>query len=173
MADEVIYTIKDAETGEILCRGTCGECAGFLNTDMRQVRALASYERKTNIKTKFSKYRVERHGTPKSGGAVKTNKTCADCGVLMVDVPVMRQRCPECARKHTLEQNRNNMRRARGQSAEVRKPTKQATRDSNCENCIYYRGEYAINACCNYIFDTGEHRPCPPGDECTVKIERQ
>lgn len=41
-----------------------------------------------------------------------------------------------------------------------------------CKGCIHYYGAYAINQCCNYIFDVGHRRPCPPGTECTVKKRR-
>lgn len=34
-----------------------------------------------------------------------------------------------------------------------------------CRDCRYY----AYVACCNYLFDTGKPRPCPPGALCTVR----
>lgn len=44
---------------------------------------------------------------------------------------------------------------------------------NNCDNCVYYK---KINDCeryCSYIFVENHRRPCPPGDECTVKIARK
>lgn len=38
-----------------------------------------------------------------------------------------------------------------------------------CVGCVHYYGYYRDNKCCNYIFDTGHRRPCPPGAACTVK----
>lgn len=34
----------------------------------------------------------------------------------------------------------------------------------NCRNCVYYSTKM-----CGYIDIVGHRRPCPPGDECTVK----
>lgn len=41
--------------------------------------------------------------------------------------------------------------------------------DHPCEGCLHFYGAYKHNRCCNYMFDTGHRRPCPPGDQCTVK----
>jgi hypothetical protein len=38
-----------------------------------------------------------------------------------------------------------------------------------CEGCYHWRGENYNGKSCNYIFDVGRSRPCPPGAECTVK----
>lgn len=35
-----------------------------------------------------------------------------------------------------------------------------------CKGCIYHSNV------CNYLFDTGHRRPCPPGKACTVKTTR-
>jgi hypothetical protein len=40
-----------------------------------------------------------------------------------------------------------------------------------CEGCVYFQGE--ITKMCSYIFVKGKSRPCPPGKDCTVKIERK
>lgn len=40
----------------------------------------------------------------------------------------------------------------------------------NCKGCKYFGGHSEGAKCCNYIFDVGMKRPCPPGDECTVKV---
>ena len=40
-----------------------------------------------------------------------------------------------------------------------------------CEGCVYFFGDYS--KFCNYIFVKGKRRPCPPGKDCTVKIERK
>lgn len=44
--------------------------------------------------------------------------------------------------------------------------------DENCLDCFHYYGYYTVNRCCNYIFDEGHSRPCPPGAACTVKSPR-
>ena len=38
-----------------------------------------------------------------------------------------------------------------------------------CEGCVHFYGAYKHNRCCNYLFDTGNRRPCLPGKDCTVK----
>lgn len=38
-----------------------------------------------------------------------------------------------------------------------------------CAGCRHFRGRFVINRCCNYIFDMGHRRPCPPGSLCTVR----
>lgn len=38
-----------------------------------------------------------------------------------------------------------------------------------CAGCLHFYGDYENNRCCNYIFDVGHRRPCPPGKACTVK----
>ena len=40
---------------------------------------------------------------------------------------------------------------------------------SNCADC-YYKGIVENTPYCAYIFKTDHPRPCPPGDECTVKV---
>lgn len=42
-----------------------------------------------------------------------------------------------------------------------------------CEGCRYFYGFYANTRCCNYIFVTGKKRPCPPGEECTVRKKQE
>ena len=37
-----------------------------------------------------------------------------------------------------------------------------------CEGCLHWYGAYLFARCCNYIFDMGNSRPCPPGRDCTV-----
>lgn len=41
--------------------------------------------------------------------------------------------------------------------------------DHPCEGCVHFYGAYRYNRCCNYLFDTGNRRPCPAGEECTVR----
>lgn len=43
----------------------------------------------------------------------------------------------------------------------------------NCRDCVYFGGGYDESCTCNYIFVRHTHRPCPPGDACTVKILRR
>lgn len=52
-------------------------------------------------------------------------------------------------------------------SMEQRKPKKP------CAGCIHYHAYFRANLCCNYIFNVGHRRPCPPGAECTVKEPRR
>ena len=40
-----------------------------------------------------------------------------------------------------------------------------------CFGCCHWRGEHYNGYTCNYIFDTGHVRPCPPGAGCTVRNE--
>lgn len=39
--------------------------------------------------------------------------------------------------------------------------------DKHCIGCRYYYGSYDVM--CNYILETGQRRPCPPGKGCTVR----
>lgn len=45
---------------------------------------------------------------------------------------------------------------------------------SYCDNCVY---SCVLNGlatrCCNYFLATGQRRPCPPGEGCTVKVGRE
>ena len=40
-------------------------------------------------------------------------------------------------------------------------------RDGPCEGCLHFYGAYENNRCCNYIFDVGHSRPCPPAEGCS------
>lgn len=40
---------------------------------------------------------------------------------------------------------------------------------NHCMGCAHFYGAYRDNKCCNYLFDTGHRRPCPPGAACTVR----
>lgn len=43
----------------------------------------------------------------------------------------------------------------------------------NCDDCFYCRKlDYSMGRFCAYLFVTGQRRPCPPGDGCTVKVGR-
>lgn len=44
--------------------------------------------------------------------------------------------------------------------------------NKNCDNCVYRAVVGGVD-CCGYLFKTGHRRPCPPGDECTVKVGRE
>lgn len=97
-----------------------------------------------------------------------TTRNCLDCGVLMERCGVARKRCPECAKIA-----------ARMQEAEYRakvrlgivKPKTPTFSTEYCEGCDYYFG--SCSKTCNYIFVTGHRRPCPPGKDCTVRMERK
>ena len=40
---------------------------------------------------------------------------------------------------------------------------------NNCATC-WYHGKCGGMICCNFLAKTGQMRPCPPGDGCTVKV---
>ena len=40
---------------------------------------------------------------------------------------------------------------------------------NNCATCFYH-GKCAGLISCRFMFMTGQRRPCPPGDDCTVKV---
>ena len=40
---------------------------------------------------------------------------------------------------------------------------------NNCATCFYH-GKCGGLICCEYWDKTGKLRPCPAGDECTVKV---
>ena len=45
---------------------------------------------------------------------------------------------------------------------------------SYCDNCVYSSLLNGLNTrCCNYFLATGQRRPCPPGEGCTVKVGRE
>ena len=42
---------------------------------------------------------------------------------------------------------------------------------NNCNNCVYHGKIAGHGVCCCYLLKTDQIRPCPPGDECTVKVK--
>ena len=40
---------------------------------------------------------------------------------------------------------------------------------NNCATCFYH-GKCGGMIYCNFYFMTGQRRPCPAGDGCTVKV---
>ena len=170
---ECLYTVKDRETGEILCQGSSQECADFLGCEYGIIQILARKEQQYKYNTKWSMYKIERQvfGEIKNGGAHKKDVICCDCGLLMKSVSASRKRCPECQRKHTLKRKRDRMREARGTTA-VHRQNKNKNK-AYCDGCVYFFGYYDINKCCNYIFIKGKQRPCPSGKECTERVERK
>ena len=165
------FTVKDRQTGEILCQGTSKECAEYVGCDRKYLRDLATAQQKNKKESKYFKYKVERRGEVKRGGSRTKDIVCCDCGVLMRNVCASRKRCPECVRKYNLERNRLHMREIR--NTPLAQPNIVNKNKSGCEGCIYFSADYEINKCCNYIFIKGKRRPCPPGNECTVKVERK
>ena len=166
----VEYIVRNRETGDVLAKGDSVCCAEVVGCEYSYIRTLAKLEHKLN--SKYSMFEVERIGDGKGerGGAHKRDVICCDCGLLMKNTSVSRRRCPECARKHSNASKAQRMREIRGTAnspSPIRNPN-----IKGCEGCIYLRGEYDINKCCNYIFIKGERRPCPPGEGCTVKIDR-
>lgn len=165
---EYIYTIKDRETGEILLKGLCAECCAYLGCSPSQISALATIPHEYKVKTKFSKYKVERFSEdrPQMGGKRLTDTVCVDCGAKLEQVGANRKRCDDCAKKRNRKNRAEYMRRVRQTTGRVEHP--KPVKDY-CEGCIFYDGEYDSNKCCNYFLDTGMRRPCPPGKGCTVK----
>ena len=41
--------------------------------------------------------------------------------------------------------------------------------DRACKGCIYLTFLNGYVGCCNYLFQVGKRRPCPPGKDCTAK----
>jgi hypothetical protein len=167
-----VYTVKDRWTDEVLCQGTERECANFLGCAEHYVRTLSLKDGWRKPNTKYYKYNVERQvvGEIRQGGAHKKDVICCDCGLLMKNTSAKRKRCPECARKHNNRSKAQRRREIRG-SIETRPSPIRNPNAKYCEGCVYYQGE--ITKCCNYIFIKGKSRPCPPGKDCTEKIERK
>ena len=51
-------------------------------------------------------------------------------------------------------------------------PISKTTYDRHCKGCTHLIRVGAWG-CCNYIFDMGHSRPCPPGKHCTVKTKKK
>jgi hypothetical protein len=64
--------------------------------------------------------------------------------------------------------------RVNQKKAEPTKAKQKKQRDprENCQDCILFGGNSEACKTCNYIFIKDKMRPCPPGDECTVKIPK-
>ena len=164
------YTIKDRQSGEVLCQGGQSVCMNFLGCSSSCLRSLAMKDVQSR---KYQKYEItfEISDLVKPGGRHEKDVICCDCGVLMKNVDATRKRCAECARKHALEHKREKMREKRSSTPLV---TKKVTKKTNyCEGCIHYRGVYVTDLCCNYYFDTDKRRPCPFGEGCTVKATKK
>ena len=39
-----------------------------------------------------------------------------------------------------------------------------------CDGCWYFRGAMDYDRCCCYYLITNVRRPCPPGKDCTVRV---
>lgn len=167
------YIVKNRETGEILVKGTRDECAKLIGCDPAYLKKLVTKKPEyTNCTySKYQDYLVECEGERKPGGAHMGNVVCKDCGTLMINVGILRQRCKECARKRNLDMRKSYMREVRNSKLALPATTKNEKKDG-CEGCIYYGGYYPVSRCCNYIFIMGEQRPCPPGKDCTVREEK-
>lgn len=42
-----------------------------------------------------------------------------------------------------------------------------------CFGCKYYFGGHEESLVCNYWDVVGRKRPCPPGEACTVRVEKK
>lgn len=101
----------------------------------------------------------------------KADKNCVDCGVLLENVNVSKLRCAECAKKRIAvyrERSKLKMLEKQGLGKQLKPEHK-----NPCEGCKYWFGNNEFSICCNYIFIKGHRRPCPPGNECTVKETRK
>lgn len=169
---EYLYTIKDRQTDEILCQGSRRECAEYIGCQDGYLWDLSMRDRAHEKNSRYSMYKVERNvqGEHRLGGLRTKNVVCCDCGVLMENASAKRKRCPECAYKDALYQKRMRMRQRRNLE-HLPPPIPSIPGREHCEGCVYFQGE--ITKMCAYIFIKGERRPCPPGKDCTVKIERK
>ena len=59
----------------------------------------------------------------------------------------------------------------RGSEEDSRRTSQKIVEEHPCYGCNHFYGIYYINYCCNYIFDMGRPRPCPPGELCTERNE--
>lgn len=168
--DKYVYTVSLWDTGEILFRGCVKDCADFLDCGDHYVRDLSLKTKKSKANTRFAKYKVERIsiGNPRPGGSRRKDLVCCDCGKQMKNVGANRQRCPECSEKHALIQNREYMRGVRG----IKNPMAPIPNPNikYCEGCVYLMGGFT--KFCHYIFVNDRSRPCPPGKDCKVKVQR-
>lgn len=168
---EYLFTVTDRWTDEILCQGSKQKCADFLGCAESYIKVLVKKQGWPKTNTKYSQYKVERQvfGEAKRGGTRMNDVICCDCGLLMEKVSTKRKRCPECARKHKNRINAQRLREQRGSSPGITPIL--STNSEYCKGCVYFGG--IPNGTCNYIFIKGKRRPCPPGKECTEKIERK
>lgn len=42
-----------------------------------------------------------------------------------------------------------------------------------CEGCYFFGGRWETSKCCNYYLLTGQRRPSPPGQACTVRKDKE
>lgn len=42
-----------------------------------------------------------------------------------------------------------------------------------CEGCYFFGGRWETSKCCNYYLLTGQRRPSPAGDACTVRRDKE
>ena len=100
----------------------------------------------------------------------RVTKPCEDCGTLLVDVVLTRKLCYDCAKKRQREYQRN-YKRAKPRTEKKPESPIINTNKKYCKGCIYWHGAYRDYEMCNYIFDVGHRRPCPPGNDCTEKVK--
>ena len=79
-------------------------------------------------------------------------RACVMCGLLMENVGSQRKYCPQCLRFRNAH---------RGFSKGL------VFKGNYCSDCRFFE-----HGSCSYIFKVGHSRPCPPGEDCTVKETR-
>jgi hypothetical protein len=97
------------------------------------------------------------------------DKPCVDCGVLMVGVAPMRQRCPECIEKRNRKlKKKNRGKKNREEMVEGRGSPIINPYAKFCKGCDYWGSSYGYD-CCNYQFIEGKLRMCPAGEGCPFR----
>lgn len=176
-----IYTVKDRQTGEVLCKGYQQECGDFIGCDPKYVWVLSEKDIQPTPWSKYGQFKVEREWDEDvanaHGGRRSKNVVCADCGILMEGVSAKRRRCPECSAKYAKEYNRKRMRERRNLPPEaydiLEVDKSQMEMQRPCIGCAYFTGMSTYARTCNYIFVEDHSRGCPPGKQCTKRKERK
>lgn len=82
--------------------------------------------------------------------------------------------CDEC---HPLMRRFKDPRRVlqirRAEAKRRKKPWSDYPAAPGCEGCTYWRQNDRGNRSCNYYLDTLMRRPCCPGKNCTVRIDKR
>jgi len=104
----------------------------------------------------------------------RRDKLCEECGIIMKNVMPQRRLCSDCMKKHRKRAPvTHHVAFRRGPNSFEKKKKSEPIRppkpDEACKGCQYWRGSTPGFYCCNYIFDEGHSRGCPPGKDCTKR----